>query len=83
MHCCVRRKDEDKGKVRLADRCPINDQISRYGVGQVTVLIGGLRVLNANCKKSQHGVFTKRPGTSFSKGQHFVVSGRLPLWLEK
>jgi catalase-peroxidase len=27
----------------------------------MTVLIGGLRVLNANFGKSQHGVFTKRP----------------------
>ncbi len=26
-----------------------------------TVLIGGLRVLNANVGQSQHGVFTKRP----------------------
>ena len=28
---------------------------------EMTVLIGGMRVLNANFKKSQHGVFTKRP----------------------
>jgi catalase-peroxidase len=27
----------------------------------MTVLIGGLRVLNANVGKSQHGVFTNRP----------------------
>jgi catalase-peroxidase len=30
---------------------------------QMTVLIGGLRVLGANHGKSQHGVFTKRPET--------------------
>ncbi len=30
---------------------------------EMTVLIGGMRVLNANYKKSQHGVFTHRPGT--------------------
>jgi catalase-peroxidase len=30
---------------------------------EMTVLIGGLRVLNANNGKSQHGVFTKRPET--------------------
>ena len=30
---------------------------------EVTVLIGGLRVLNANYKKSKHGVFTNRPET--------------------
>ena len=27
----------------------------------MTALVGGLRVLNANCGQSQHGVFTKRP----------------------
>jgi catalase-peroxidase len=27
----------------------------------MTVLIGGLRVLNTNVGKSQHGVFTQRP----------------------
>jgi catalase-peroxidase len=30
---------------------------------EMTVLVGGLRVLNANCGQSQHGVFTKRPET--------------------
>jgi catalase-peroxidase len=30
---------------------------------EMTVLIGGLRVLNANYKKSKHGVFTDRPET--------------------
>ncbi|MDX2234141.1 MAG: catalase/peroxidase HPI [Hyphomonadaceae bacterium] len=29
---------------------------------EMTVLVGGLRVLNANTGKSEHGVFTKRPG---------------------
>jgi catalase-peroxidase len=29
----------------------------------MTVLVGGMRVLNANFGKSQHGVFTKRPET--------------------
>jgi len=29
---------------------------------EMTVLIGGLRVLGANLKNSQHGVFTTRPG---------------------
>jgi catalase-peroxidase len=28
---------------------------------EMTVLIGGMRVLNANCGQTQHGVFTKRP----------------------
>jgi catalase-peroxidase len=30
---------------------------------EMTVLIGGMRVLNANCGQSPHGVFTKRPET--------------------
>ncbi|HKX41929.1 MAG TPA: catalase/peroxidase HPI [Burkholderiaceae bacterium] len=30
---------------------------------EMTVLVGGLRVLGANAGKSQHGVFTKRPET--------------------
>jgi len=30
---------------------------------EMTVLIGGMRVLNANYGQSQHGVFTKRPET--------------------
>jgi catalase-peroxidase len=30
---------------------------------EMTVLIGGMRVLNTNFDKSQHGVFTKRPET--------------------
>jgi catalase-peroxidase len=29
----------------------------------MTVLVGGLRALNANIKHSAHGVFTKRPET--------------------
>ncbi len=30
---------------------------------EMTVLLGGMRVLNANFGKSQHGVFTQRPET--------------------
>jgi catalase-peroxidase len=30
---------------------------------EMTVLIGGLRALNANVGQSEHGVFTRRPGT--------------------
>jgi len=30
---------------------------------EMTVLIGGMRVLDANAGHAQHGVFTKRPGT--------------------
>ena len=30
---------------------------------EMTVLVGGMRVLNANTGQSEHGVFTSRPGT--------------------
>ena len=30
---------------------------------EMTVLVGGMRVLNANHKQSRHGVFTERPET--------------------
>jgi catalase-peroxidase len=43
----------------LVDRA----QLLTLTAPEMTVLIGGMRVLNANFRKSQHGVFTKRPGT--------------------
>ena len=30
---------------------------------EMTVLVGGMRALNANCEQAKHGVFTKRPET--------------------
>ena len=30
---------------------------------EMTVLVGGMRALNANTGQSEHGVFTNRPGT--------------------
>jgi catalase-peroxidase len=32
-------------------------------IPEMTVLVGGLRVLNANVGQGQHGVFTDKPGT--------------------
>jgi catalase-peroxidase len=43
----------------LVDRA----QLLTLTAPEMTVLVGGLRVLNANFGKSQHGVFTRRPGT--------------------
>ena len=43
----------------LVDRA----QLMRLSAPEVTVLIGGMRVLGANFGGSKHGVFTKRPGT--------------------
>jgi len=38
-------------------------QLLRLSAPEMTVLVGGLRVLGANSGKSSHGVFTKRPET--------------------
>ena len=35
----------------------------RLTAPEMTVLVGGMRALNANFGQSKHGVFTKRPGT--------------------
>jgi catalase-peroxidase len=43
----------------LVDRA----QLLTLTAPEMTVLIGGLRVLNTNFGQAQHGVFTKRPGT--------------------
>ncbi len=43
----------------LVDRA----QLMMLTVPELTVLVGGMRVLNANVEQSQHGVFTKRPET--------------------
>ena len=38
-------------------------QLLRLTAPELTVLVGGLRVLGANVGKSKHGVFTHRPET--------------------
>ncbi|HZP24864.1 MAG TPA: catalase/peroxidase HPI [Terriglobales bacterium] len=38
-------------------------QLLKLTAPEMTALIGGMRVLNANAGQSQHGVFTKRPET--------------------
>src|SRR6202035_2250021 len=43
----------------LVDRA----QLLTLTAPEMTVLVGGMRVLNANVGQSQHGVFTKRPET--------------------
>jgi catalase-peroxidase len=43
----------------LVDRA----QLLRLTGPEMTVLVGGLRVLGANAEKSKHGVFTSKPGT--------------------
>jgi catalase-peroxidase len=43
----------------LVDRA----QLLKLTAPEMTVLVGGMRVLNANFGQTQHGVFTKRPET--------------------
>jgi catalase-peroxidase len=43
----------------LVDRA----QLLTLTAPEMTVLVGGMRVLNTNFGQTQHGVFTKRPGT--------------------
>ena len=38
-------------------------QLMTLTAPEMTVLVGGMRALDANVGGSQHGVFTKRPGT--------------------
>ena len=52
-----------KGKYKVPAEALLIDkaQLLTLNAPELTVLVGGLRVLNANFKQSQHGVFTKRP----------------------
>jgi catalase-peroxidase len=53
------------GKQRLSAEELLTDraQLLRLTAPEMTVLVGGLRVLGANVGKSAHGVFTKQPET--------------------
>jgi len=55
----VRRGLEGSAAELLVDKA----QLLTLTAPEMTVLIGGLRALNANFGRSQHGVFTKRPET--------------------
>jgi catalase-peroxidase len=55
----VRGKQRLSAEELLADRA----QLLTLTAPEMTVLVGGLRVLGANAGKSAHGVFTKRPET--------------------
>jgi catalase-peroxidase len=52
------------GKSRLSAEEQLVDkaQLLRLTAPELTVLVGGLRVLGANTGNSKHGVFTKKPG---------------------
>jgi catalase-peroxidase len=54
-----------RGKQRLSAEELLLDkaQLLKLTAPEMTVLVGGLRVLGANAGRSAHGVFTKRPET--------------------
>jgi len=54
----VRKGLEASAAELLVDKA----QLLRLTAPEMTVLIGGLRALNANVGQSPHGVFTRRPG---------------------
>jgi catalase-peroxidase len=55
----LRSGQQIRAEELLVDRA----QLLTLTAPEMTVLVGGLRVLNANCGQSKHGVFTKRPET--------------------
>ena len=54
-----------KGKYSVSAEALLVDkaQLLTLTAPEMTVLVGGMRVLNSNFGQSQHGVFTKRPET--------------------
>jgi catalase-peroxidase len=54
-----RNGDQRPAEEALVDRA----QLLTLTAPEMTVLVGGLRALNANFGQSKHGVFTNRPGT--------------------
>jgi catalase-peroxidase len=55
----LRNGDPRSAEERLVDRA----ELLTLTAPEMTVLVGGLRALNANFGQSKHGVLTKRPGT--------------------
>ncbi|MGA3326538.1 MAG: catalase/peroxidase HPI [Terriglobia bacterium] len=55
----LRNGDPRTAEERLVDRA----QLLTLTAPEMTVLVGGMRALNANFGQSKHGVFTHRPGT--------------------
>ena len=75
----VRKGLEGSAAELLVDKA----QLLTLTAPEMTVLIGGLRALNANVGQSKHGVFTKRPGDADQRllresARHEARSGRSP-----
>jgi catalase-peroxidase len=58
-------RNYSRGRQRLTAEEALVDraQLLTLTAPEMTVLVGGLRVLGANAGQSEHGVFTKHPGT--------------------
>jgi catalase-peroxidase len=58
-------RNYSRGKQRLSAEEQLVDraQLLKLTAPELTVLVGGLRVLGANAGQSKHGVFTSKPGT--------------------
>ncbi len=57
------RKGVDGSAGSAAELLLDKAQLMKLSAPEMTVLVGGLRALNANAGKASHGVFTKRPET--------------------
>lgn len=55
----TRKGQAQRAAEQLVDRA----NLMTLSAPEMTVLVGGMRALNANVGQAQHGVFTKRPGT--------------------
>ena len=51
------------GRLSAEEHLVDKAQLLKLTAPEMTVLVGGLRVLDTNAGNSKHGVFTKRPGT--------------------
>jgi catalase-peroxidase len=58
-----RNYQKTKYAVKTEEMLVDRSQLLTLTAPEMTVLIGGMRVLNTNFRQSQHGVFTKRPET--------------------
>ncbi|HEY6182302.1 MAG TPA: peroxidase family protein, partial [Terriglobales bacterium] len=54
---------QGNGRLSAEEQLIDKAQLLRLTAPELTVLVGGLRVLGANTGNSKHGVFTKKPGT--------------------
>jgi catalase-peroxidase len=57
-------RNYQKGKYSVSAEELLLDkaQLLKLSAPEMTVLVGGMRAMNANAGQSQHGVFTQRPG---------------------